>query len=191
MAAAYPALTVPVLVCALAMPLAGCLRDPIVSARNVAPVGNWRVERQIDRATGAPISSAYLETRNSSHTGIAFSQPAGMQVSCFKNAPLVHFTFGYQIGSTRNAEFAYRFDDKPGRTIKVRFVDDYKSVVIEGPNEVAQFLDEMESSAALYVLIRSFNRGRTSADFKLEGGADAIKEALAGCPPGQATKRVS
>ena len=101
--------------------------------------------------------------------------------------------FGYKVGSTRNAEFSYRFDDKPGRTIKVHFVEDYKSVVIEGASEVAQFLDEMQSSAALYVLIRSFNAGRTSADFKLEGGADAVKEALAGCPPAAAptAKRVS
>jgi hypothetical protein len=58
-------------------------------------------------------------------------------------------------------------------------------VAIEDQAEVAQFLGELETSAVLYVRIRSLNMGRTAAEFRLEGGADAMKEALAGCrlPP--------
>jgi hypothetical protein len=178
----------------LALPLAGCLgRDPIVSSSAAAPVGNWRVERQTDRITGVPISSAILTTRNSSHSEVPFPQPAEPQLACFKEAPIVRLVFGFKIGSNVNSEFGYRFDDKPGHDIKARFLMDYHTVVIEKPAEVAQFLDEMQSSGVLYVRIRSLNMGRSAAEFRLEGASDAIKEALAGCPPApaQTAKRVS
>ena len=192
--AAYSAFRVPVLVCVLALPLAGCpARDPIVSTSTPAPVGNWRIERQTDRITGAPLSSAFLTTRNSSNSAVAFPQPAMMQLSCFKQAPLVRLGFQFKIGSNVNSEFGYRFDEKPGREIKARFLMDFKTVVIEDKADVAQFLGELETSAVLYVRIRSLNMGRSSAEFRLEGGAEAIKEALAGCPfsPAQTAKRVS
>jgi hypothetical protein len=110
-------------VCVLALPLAGCFgRDPIVSSSFAAPVGNWRVERQTDRITGAPLSSAFLITRDSSNSAVPFSQPAEMTVACFKEAPLVRFVFGFKVGSNRNSVLGYRFDDKPGHEIKARFL---------------------------------------------------------------------
>ena len=87
-----------------------------------------------------------------------------------------------QVGSTRNAEFSYRFDDKSGHRRKARFVDDYKRVIIEDKNEVAQFVAETATSNVLYVLIRSINRGRSSAEFRLDGTPAAINAAFAGCP---------
>ena len=44
--------------------LAACTRDPYVSTTtgNTTPAGEWRIERQVDRVTGAPISSAILMT---------------------------------------------------------------------------------------------------------------------------------
>jgi hypothetical protein len=183
---AFSGLRVPVFVCVLALPLAGCFgRDPIVSTSFAAPVGNWRVERQTDRITGAPLSSVILTTRDCSNSVVDFRQPAMLQVACFKDAPIVRFAFDFKIGSNVNSELGYRFDEKLGHEIKARFLQDFKTVVIEKPAEVAQFLGELETSALLYVRIRSLNMGRTAAEFRLEGGADAMKEALAGCrlPP--------
>ena len=182
--AAYPGLKLPVLAGLLACSLAGCAaRDPIVSNAYAAPVGNWRVERQTDRITGAPLSSAFLTTRNSSNSAVAFPQPAMLQVTCFNATPLVRLSFEFKVGSNVNSVLGYRFDEKPGREIKARFLQDFKTVVIEDKADVAQFLGELETSALLYVRIRSLNMGRTAAEFRLEGGADAIKEALAGCAP--------
>ncbi len=184
MPAAYSGLKLPVFACVLALPLAGCLaRDPIVSSTNAAPVGNWRIERQTDRITGQPLSSAFLTTRDSSNSAVAFPKPASLQLGCFKAAPLVRLSFEFKIGSNQNSVFGYRFDEKPGHEIKARFLQDFKTVVIEDRAEVAQFLREMETSASLYVRIRSLNMGRTAAEFRLNGAADAVKEALAACPP--------
>jgi hypothetical protein len=83
--AAFSGLSVPMLACALALPLAGCLRDSIVSTASAVPSGNWRVERQTDRITGAPLSSAFLTTRNSSNSAVQFPQPAVLQISCLKS----------------------------------------------------------------------------------------------------------
>jgi len=87
----------------------------------------------------------------------------------------------------------YRFGEKLGHEIKARFLHDFKTAVIEDRAATAQFLGELETSALLYVRIRSLNMGRSAAEFQLEGGPDAIKEALAACPiaPAQTPKRVS
>ncbi len=172
-------------VLALGVALSGCVtaRDPaVVPTAALKPAGNWRVERQTDRITGAPISSAFLPTR-SSHTRERYPRSAHVQLACFKGEPLVRFAFDVRIGSTRNSEFGYRFDDKPGRTGEVRFLQDYKTVVIEDNTEVARFLNELAKSEKLYILIRSLNAGRTAAEFRLEGAGDAIEQALAGCMP--------
>ncbi len=169
----------------LGLALAGCVtaRDPaVVPTAALKLAGNWAVERQTDRITGAPMPSAFLPTR-SSHTREAYPRRAHIQLVCFKGEPLVRFAFEVRIGATRNSEFGYRFDAKPGGTADARFLQDYKTVVIEDRAEVSRFLGEMAKSETLYILIRSLNAGRTSAEFRLEGAEVAIKQALAGCMP--------
>jgi hypothetical protein len=77
--------------------------------------------------------------------------------------PVVVIAFAFKIGSTRNAELGYRFDDKPGHEPRVRVVEDYKRVVIDDPNEVARFAGELATADGLYVRIRSLNTARASA----------------------------
>jgi hypothetical protein len=64
----------------------------------------------------------------------------------------------------------------------VRFVDDYKTIVIEDKAEVAQFVNELATSNLLYVRVRSLNRGRSSAEFRLDGSPAAIAAGFSGCP---------
>jgi hypothetical protein len=162
--------------------LAACVRDPLVTATNTAAAGNWRIERETDRITGAPISSARLDTRTVSNAAIVFAPPAELQLTCFKDQPVAVFAFAFKIGSTRNAELSYRFDDKPGHMAQVRFTEDFQRAVIEDRSEVARFAGEMATSNVLYVLIRSINRGRTSAEFRPDDAPAAIAAAFAGCP---------
>lgn len=167
---------------AIATLLVSCARDPIVTGMDATTVGSWRVEKGTDRITGAPISSAILVTYRVSTTKIIVPPAAQMQLTCFKQEPTAVFRFQFKIGSTRNAEFGYRFDDKPGHIANARFVDDYKSVIIEDKEEMARFVGEMTTSKMLYVLIRSITVGRTSAEFPIDGAPTAINAALAGCP---------
>jgi len=158
-------------------------RDPAVTTANTASAGNWRIERQVDRITGAPLASALLVTRNASNSTVAFPQPAMLQLTCFDKRPLVRLSFNFKVGSNRNSRLGYRFDDKPGHEIDARFLDDYKTVVIEDRAEVERFASELASSGTLYVLIRSLNAGRSSAEFKLDGAPAAIEAGFAGCRP--------
>lgn len=171
-------------VVATATLLASCARDPIVTGTDTSAVGNWRIEKGTDRITAAPISSAIIVSHTVSTAKIIVPPPAQMQLICFKQEPTAVFRFQFKVGSTRNAEFGYRFDDKPGHIAKARFVDDYKSVVIEDKSEMARFTDEMATSNTLYVLIRSLTVGRTSAEFHVGGAPAAISAAFAGCPAG-------
>jgi hypothetical protein len=181
-----------VIVVIAALLLGACAaRDPLVStAAGAKASGNWRIERQVDRVTGAPLSSALLPTRSSSHSGAPFPRPAMLQLTCFKDQPLVRLSFEFKVGSNRNSVLGYRFGEKPGRDIEARFLQDYKTVVIEEKDDVAQFVNELATSNVLYVRIRSLNAGRTTAEFQLDGAPAAIESALAECPlPAPSRKR--
>lgn len=172
---------VPVL--AVSLLLGACAaRDPYVSASAATAVGNWRVERQTDRITGAPLSSAILRTTNSSQSAVAFTRPAALQIGCFKDQPVVRMAFEFKVGSNRNSVLGYRFDEKPGHEIEARFLQDFKTVVIEERQEVVQFVTELATSNLLYIRIRSLNAGRTAAEFRVDGAPAAIEAALAQCP---------
>ena len=175
---------------AISLLLAACAgRDPYVSASvNAATAGNWRIERQLDRITGAPISSAFLVTRSVSNSAILFPKPAELQLMCFKQQPAVRVAFTFKVGSTKNAELGYRFDDRPGHEPPVRFVEDYKTIVIEDKAAVTQFVDELATANALYVRIRSFDAGRSSAEFHVDGAPAAIAAGFAACPFTPATR---
>lgn len=169
-------------------------RDPYVSNSNTTSSGEWKIERQADRITGNAIASALLWTRNSSHSGVDYAQPAQLQLTCFERNPVVRFSFEFKIGSDKNSALGYRFDDKPGRdNVESRVLLGYTVIVIEDKTAVAQFVDELLSSNRLYLRIRSLNSGRTTAEFNVAGAAAAVQAALAECPvaplPGQ--KRTS
>lgn len=178
-----------------ALLLGGCTaRDPYVSYNNTVSSGEWRIEKQADRITGNAIPSALLSTRNSSHSGVDYAQPAQMQLTCFEGKPVVRFAFEFKIGSDRNSALGYRFDDKPGHdNVESRILLGYTVIVIEDKAAVAQFVDELVSSNVLYLRIRSLNSGRTTAEFRVAGAGAAVQAAFAECavapPAGQ--KRTS
>lgn len=158
-------------------------RDPLISAAGATPSGNWWIERQTDRITGAPISSALLSSSRTAHSGLALTPAAQLQLACFKGQALVRFAFAFRAGATKNSVFGYRFDEKQGHEIKVRFLRGNKILVIQGKTEVAQFVDELAAASVLYIQIRSLTKGRTAAEFRVSGATAAINAAFAGCPP--------
>lgn len=164
--------------------LGGCVtRDPAVSVSNTTPSGNWRIERTIDRITGAPLPSAQLLTRTSSNSALPNPKPAGLQLTCFEGQPLVRFAFEFKIGTNANTVLGYRFDDKPGRDdVNARILHGYQVMVIEDRAAVADFIRDMAGSRTLYVRIRSLNAGRTTAEFDLAGSAAAVEAGFAACP---------
>jgi hypothetical protein len=174
----------------IVLSLGGCVtRDPYVAMTNTAPAGNWRIERQVDRITGTPSSSAQLVTANSSNSAVPNPRPAGLQLTCFNNQPLVRISFEFKIGSDKNSSLGYRFDDRPGHdNVESRILLGYQVIVIENPAEVARFVSELATSAVLYVRVRSLNAGRTTAEFRLDGAPAAIQAGFAACPLGTAPR---
>ena len=165
-----------------ALLLSACTgRDPFVSNASAVPVGNWRIERQVDRVAGTPLSSA-LVVGQSSNTSVDYPHPAGLNLLCFKEQPIVRIAFQFKVGSDRESAMGYRFDDKPGHETQARFLADYHVVVIEDQAEVAQFVNELATSEVLYVRVRSLNAGRSTAEFRLSGAQAAIESGYAGCP---------
>jgi hypothetical protein len=165
----------------LALPLSGCLRDPYVSTSSVVTSGQWKIDRMTDRVAGAPISSASV-TAMASNAAEPFPQLSFMQLSCFINSPVISFKFPFKVGSERNSFLGYRFDENPGHETNARFVASASTVIIEDDKEVAEFARELATAKVLYIRIRSFNAGRTAAEFKVDGASAAIAAAYATCP---------
>ena len=168
----------------LALSLDACVtRDPYVTMAGATKSGNWIVENQVDRVTGAPSSGILLMTRNSSNSSVPNNRPASVRLTCFESQPIVRIAFGFKIGSDRNSILGYRFDDRPGHdNVESRILLGYEVIVIENRAEVAKFVDELVASNVLYVRIRSMNAGRTSAEFQLDGAAGAVPAAFKDCP---------
>ncbi|HVV80888.1 MAG TPA: hypothetical protein VHD59_14940 [Pseudolabrys sp.] len=158
------------------------VRDPTVGTTNTVQAGEWRIEKQIDRITGAPLESA-LVVASSSHSSEPFPKKVTMQLACFNKKPLVRFAFETKVGTTYSNEFGYRFDDRPGHQIEAGFLGNDQVAVIENGPDVAQFLDELKDSKTLYLRIRSLAFGRTTADFNVEGADAAMAATTAHCPP--------
>lgn len=166
-----------------ALSLGACALDPLTSPLTpVTTSGSWKIEKAEDRVTGGPIASAMVVTRKSSNTGTLFSHNASMQLACFIDRPVVTFSFDFKIGTNLNSFLGYRFDEKPGHEIGARFVQGASTVVIEDRDEVAQFVSELATSRVLYVRLRSYNGGRTAAEFPVDGAPAAIQAAFAHCP---------
>lgn len=165
-----------------ALLLAACTgRDPYVTGA-FGRIDEWGTEKHTDRVTGAPVSNSFLATRKVSYGAILIPPPAHLQLICFKEQPAVVVSFDFKIGSTRNAEVAYHFDQKPGHEPHVRIVDDHKTVLIDDPKEVPQFTNELATSENLYLRIRALTAPRTSAEFTVTGAAPMIAAAYANCP---------
>jgi hypothetical protein len=174
--------------------LCACALDPYVYGSKVASVGNWKIERQEDRVTGRPVSSAYVLTRWGSTGSTVVPQTISLQLMCFVGKPVVRFAFQAKVGTNVNSYLGYRFDDKPGHEIGARFAQASSVVVIEEPAEVATFVNELATSKSLYVRRRSMTAERNSAEFNVEGAPAAIESALAGCPvaaPGETPRQAA
>ena len=112
----------------------------------------------------------------------AFPQLSFMQLSCFINSPVISFKFPFKVDSKRNSFLSYRSDENPGHDTNARFVASASTVIIEDDKEVAEFIRELATAKILYIRIRSFNAGRTAAEYKVDGAPAAIAAAYAGCP---------
>lgn len=164
--------------------LSACVtRDPAVTMADATPSGNWKIERQVDRITGAPLPSAQLMTRTSSNSRVPTQQPAGLQLTCFDKQPLVRFSFEFKVGAEKDTILGYRFDDRPGRDdVKARVLGRHQVIVIEDRATVADFIGGMSGAKVLYVRVRSLGAGRTTAEFRLDGAEAAVQAAFANCP---------
>ena len=124
-----------------------------------------------------------LIINNASNSFADYAQPASMQLTCFDGKPMVRFAFEFKVGTDPNSTLGYRFDEKPGHdNIAARFLQEYRTVVIEDRAAVTTFANELATSGTLVIRIRSLAAGRTTAEFKLDGAPAAIEAAFAGCP---------
>jgi hypothetical protein len=143
--------------------------------------GNWIIDRRVDRITGMPGPKVYVEAHGivgrSSHTGTSI-----VQLMCFKGDPIVRFANDFRVGSNTTGGLVYRFDQKPAHTPKVKFLTDFKTVVMEDKTAVAEFVGDLETSSVLLLRVTSLADGNTEYQYRVTGGPHAVEEAFAACP---------
>jgi hypothetical protein len=169
----------------LAVTLASLLGACASGGGSTQSVGNWRIERSIDRISGAPAARVYLEKKALNAQG-KFDQ-AILQLACFDGRPIVRIGFSFRIGTNRNATVEYRFDANPGRKAYAEILTDHRTIVIEEKGELAQFVGELASAVVLLVRVISLSDPRTEVQFQVAGAQPAIEAAYAACPLERAT----
>jgi hypothetical protein len=171
-----------VLRCALACaPIAAFALVPPAAAQTP---GAWKIDRKPDPITGGGANAWVLATRVTPLPGHAVPRPAGLQLVCFKDAPVVRVKFMQQVGANRSATFRYRFDEKAGHEPAVRFQADRSTIVLEDKAEVAKFAADLAGADTLVVSVDSLVFGKTNAAFPVRGAAPAITAAYEQCPLG-------
>lgn len=158
---------------------AGVAPNPFVAK---AQAGNWDIQRKTDPITGGPASIALLRSSRTLNSALAFTPASLLELGCFKGQPAVGLVFAFDVGTTKDSEFGYRFDEKPGHQISPRFLSNHSTIVIEAKGDVSRFASELVVSNALYIQIRSLTEGQTSVEFNVAGAQAAIAAAFAGCP---------
>jgi hypothetical protein len=153
------------------------------SAEPPPSTGQWKFDKRIDIATGQSVGKVYVITdRVTTLRGKLFSRPAGVELQCFKNKPVVVVQFRQKVGSNRSASLAYRFDDKPPRKAAVHFHRDQMTIEIEDRATVQQFVADLRESRTLFVSIDSVVIGATRAVFPVASAEPAIAHGFANCP---------
>jgi len=141
-------------------------RDALIATAAAEFSGDWRITEKTDPITGSPASTALLRSSKTMNSALAVTPAGYLQLGCFKGKPSVGLVFAFDVGNTKDSEFGYRFDAKPGRQISPRFLSNHKTIVIEAKADVEQFAAELTASNVLFVQIRSLTRGRQEPSFK-------------------------
>lgn len=165
-------------------------RETLAQLGGTAPATSWQVDRKPDPISGAGANAWVLATRVTARAG-KLPRPAALQILCFKKEAVIRLQFGERVGSNRSATLAYRFDEKPGRDANVRFLSDYKTIVIEEKADVVKFAGELAAADTLIVSIDSLVIGKTNAAFPVRGALAAMEAAFAQCPLPAAKRKTS
>jgi hypothetical protein len=152
-----------------------------IAAAAAESSGDWRITEKTDPIAGSPASTALLRSSKTMNSALAVT-PGYLQLGCFKGKRSVGLAFAFDVGNTKDSEFGYRFDAKPGRQIDPRFLSNHRTIVIEAKADVERFAAQLIVSNVLLVQIRSLTEGQTSAEFQVNGAQAAIDAAFAGCP---------
>jgi hypothetical protein len=155
--------------------LASCAGTSLLGpGAEVSYSGEWKISRSTDSVSGEKTADIQLISSATSHGSYSFPGAAKLQLVCFKGQPMVHFQFGFQIGSKADSEISYRFDDKSTHAIKPHILRGLEIMVIEDKGEVAQLMKELAAANTLYVTINSLAKGGSTASFNVAGASAAI-----------------
>jgi hypothetical protein len=158
-------------------------RGPLIAGAAAESSGDWQINVRTDSITGAKILNVKLEARKTAHDGLFLPPDAVLQLGCLKSHPLIHVSFAFQIGSKGDSEISYRFDQQPTEPVEARILRGLRIMVIEDKKEVAKFIDGLATANALFLVISSLDKGRTSAEFRVAGAQTAIDWITVNCGP--------
>jgi hypothetical protein len=168
-----------------ALMLTACITSRLPGSQR-PDAGDWRFVKREDPALGTTtVARLYIQTPDRKK-GTVYTE---LELACFKQQPVVRIEFPVKVGSNRSATLAYRFDERPARETGARFLQDYRTVVLEDKSEVAEFIKDLGTAHMLSLSIDSLVVGRTSARLKVQGATQAIEAAYAACPVGDRAKQ--
>jgi hypothetical protein len=167
--------------------LGACASDAVRSDNPSKPdtgkpdTGHWTFERRNDPISGKEVATASVLI--SKYTLLSGIFRAGeLQLICFKGRPVVRIRLDRKVGTGRTSALAYRFDAHEGRYADAIFFSRDGLIVIDGKEEVAQFVSQLRSAHTLYLRVTRLRGSTLTAEFPVHGASHAIEAAYAECP---------
>ena len=140
----------------------------------------WHGVASTDAITDATVFSVYVVTATVNDTTLG-PDVARVGLTCRAGKARLVFEWNFKAAGAANLTVEYRFEGRPGRSVKARYVNR----MLEEATAVAdirQFLADARESQSLTVRVNSDMYGVSTATFRTKAGADTAARFAAACP---------
>lgn len=140
----------------------------------------WRWVESVDPITDAPVRHAYVATVEIADALLG-TEEARVMLTCISGNASITVDWSFKAAGSANLVLEYRFDGRPGRRLKARYVNRTRQRS-EHQGDVRQFLADAGRSNRLMVRVDSDLSGPSSATFAAGAGPDMVARFAAACP---------
>jgi hypothetical protein len=175
-------MSLPIRTCTALM-LAAAVPDAVHASNIWADVylgDRWHGVVSTDPISDATVFSVYVATARVNDTTLG-PDLARVGLTCRAGKARLVFEWSFKAAGAANLTVEYRFEGRPGRSVKARYVNR----TLEEATAVAdirQFLADAGESQSLIVRVNSDMYGISTATFRTKAGADMAARFAAACP---------
>jgi hypothetical protein len=140
----------------------------------------WRWAESVDPISDAPVRQAYVATVDIAGRLLGTDE-SRVLLTCVDGKASITIDWSFRVAGSANLVVEYRFDGRPGRSLKARYVNRTRQQSAD-IGDVRLFLSDARQATRLFVRVDSDLYGPSSATFAAAAGPDMVRRFVAACP---------